>query len=1086
MNLNLLNYFLYLRDVSHKIAVSADWSKCLRERVNKGNSSSFQLTLDELEYEFSDESEKVTLFKLLRYLRAYSEKDAFLGLVAIYGKPETSNGHLLGSLFNIPIVFNTDEYGSSIDDMLPNITFDVDNIVINYQVLLSFFAGANDNLFYDFNKVVNDIKELITEQGEITDFKRLNSVVTHRVKEFFYANNIRIKSDNVSLDDKTAAMKGEVKVDFDNAYLFAFDVPDEISTWKYLDSFCKELGESEKLDSLLLNNMLTGEECPRDENSFDSSVFDLLPIDLSRAQKLSLKNAFCERVSYIQGPPGTGKSHTITAIAMAALLQGKKTLIISQKDAALKVVKAKLDNFFAPLKDKDLLPYIYFDKSLKRKLKADVERFIERNKGLRIDEIENLERDLLKRKDVLVNSIMERNGLQEIIDEQLNRQFTFAEKNKDFIENNIRLNRQISFEDDLSLIQLNTENTGFLNDVKALELSYKKLMKINRFQKVRLLKLNKHFNDKFNCNVIFENLLKDGVLYSYVSKVLTLSLELQELNSYQKRLAPKRKMDVLYKEKNAIDKEVNNRLLNHFAFNVEHSILSNFQKLSEQKSTRVNFDNFAKMLHFSKAEVIIDKLKNIDFDSLLSVFGLWLCEIRHIGEVLPNQKELFDLIIIDEASQVNTAEIFPILYRGKNVCVVGDEKQLGLESVGLQFMISTKEEQQVWENYLADYITYDRAKERDLLVTKSSFLNLITSNFSNRAFCKTMLDEHFRSMPQLANFTNNRFYDGQLRVMTETPERALVSCFQDFKVNGKRVAGRNEVEADKIVEIIDFIYNGVAPKEGVIHKSSFVHDKSIGVMSLLREQTEYVKEKISSNRNWVIKEENDYFIINGYRVKCGTPEELQGDEFDYVIFSAVVDENSRNTAHYTNARRLNVATSRAKFFTYFIYSDVSRVEFFVGYLNNFGIRNNSRINESDLIGWTYSDEEIASEFERYVAEFLKDIIFEKDPKNLKLFNQVPFAKKRLDFVIFNEVNKKYVAIEVDGHFHFRNGNSRIYSDEHNERMELLTRAGWNILNTPYFCWYTGGKIDENHDDLRNEKQRLKEEILKSLYPEEFK
>lgn len=1082
MNLSLLNYFLYLRDVSHKIAVSADWSKCLREKVNKGNTSSFQLSLDDMEFEFSEKSEKVNLFKLSRYLKAFSEKEAFLGLISIYGKPQTSNGYLLGSLFNIPIVFHLNEYGVIDEEHSDDISFDVDNMVINYQLLLSFFDGANDNLFYDFNKVVNEIKFMFTETGSIKNLKKLNDVVSYRVKEFFYANNIKISSSDISLKEKTLSMRGSAHVDFNNAYLFAFDVPDEISTWKYLDSFCKELGSSESLDSELLNNMLSGRESTTDLNGFNNKILGLLPINLSRAQTLSLKNAFCERVSYIQGPPGTGKSHTITAIAMAALLQKKKVLIISQKDAALKVVKGKLDHFFSSFKDKDLLPYIYFDKDLKRKLKSDLERFVERNKGMTSMEIENLQRDLKRMKSVLEASISERDGLQEIIDEQLNKQFEFSENNKDFIENSVRLNRQISYSNDLSLIQLNSENASFLSLIKSLELEFKKVFQLSKFQQFKLGQLNQDFNDKFGANVDFKNLLKDGVLYSYVSKVLSLSLELQQLNSSQRRLASKRKMDVLYKEKNAIDKDVNDRLLSHFAADVEFNMLSKFKELSEDRNSRAHFDNFAKMLHFSKAEVIMNKLKSIDFDDLLSVFGLWLCDIRHIGEVLPNTKELFDLIIIDEASQVNTAEIFPILYRGKNVCVVGDEKQLGLESVGLQFIISTKEEQSVWENYLNDYIGYDKAKERDLLVTKSSFLNLITSNFSNRAFCKTMLDEHFRSMPQLANFTNNRFYDGGLRVMTETPEKALVSCFQDIKVDGQRVAGKNEEETKKVLEIIEFLHHGTEVNVGAIKRSGFSHDKSIGVMSLLREQTEFIKEQIYLNKNWIVSEENDYYIVNGLRVKCGTPEELQGDEFDCVIFSAVVDENSRNTAHYTNAKRLNVATSRAKFFTYFIYTDVSRVEFFVQYLNNFGIRNNSRITEADLIGWSYSEEELASDFEKYVAKFLQEIITENKSSNIRLFNQVPFAKKRLDFVLFNDDNKKYVAIEVDGHFHFRNGNSRIYSDEHNERMELLSRAGWNILNTPYFCWYTGGKIDENHEDLKMEKDRLKEEILKKLMP----
>jgi len=42
-------------------------------------------------------------------------------------------------------------------------------------------------------------------------------------------------------------------------------------------------------------------------------------------------------------------------------------------------------------------------------------------------------------------------------------------------------------------------------------------------------------------------------------------------------------------------------------------------------------------------------------------------------------------VIVDEASQVNIAEIIPAFYRGARICVVGDDKQLGLNAAGVNF-----------------------------------------------------------------------------------------------------------------------------------------------------------------------------------------------------------------------------------------------------------------------------------------------------------------------------------------------------------------------------------------------------------------
>ena len=50
------------------------------------------------------------------------------------------------------------------------------------------------------------------------------------------------------------------------------------------------------------------------------------------------------------------------------------------------------------------------------------------------------------------------------------------------------------------------------------------------------------------------------------------------------------------------------------------------------------------------------------------------------------EEGIFDLVVVDEASQVNLAEIMPILFRAKKVCIVGDHKQLGIEAGGLYFM----------------------------------------------------------------------------------------------------------------------------------------------------------------------------------------------------------------------------------------------------------------------------------------------------------------------------------------------------------------------------------------------------------------
>lgn len=599
--------------------------------------------------------------------------------------------------------------------------------------------------------------------------------------------------------------------------------------------------------------------------------------------------------------------------------------------------------------------------------------------------------------------------------------------------------------------------------------------------------LNILFNSKFNCDISFFNLLKNGILIDFLTDFLTLSFELNKINTEKNNLTQKEYLDLNIKKINNLNSELQSYKTLYFQEKHSFDLLNNLNQSSNE------IKNFAKMLHFQRADLIEDKMNHIDFDSLIKTFNLWLSEIRNIGEILPNKSELFDLIIVDEASQVNLAEILPVFYRGKSICVVGDQNQLGLNSVGLNFVVSKKEEELIWNNYMSP-MSYENAKNHNLIVTESSILNLLTSKTSKRNFPTILLNEHFRSLPQLAKYTNT-FYNDDLIIMTETPEKSLVNCFCALKVNGQRINKINTIEAEEVIHVIKFLYDvkmDINKKNELSQKfqpNNFSHDNSIGVVSLVRDHLEYIKYLLENDTSLNVKVDNNKYIYTDdnqkeYLIKCGTPEELQGDEFDIVIFSASVDEDTRNNSHYSNKNRINVATSRAKYFTFFIYSEILQIPSLEKYLRNFGIYDsNTGLFSKNQFDWSFNEDLIESEFERVVSNILIDIIGKYSTINddyLRLYNQVPFARKKIDFVIFNKINNKSVAIEVDGQFHFNNNHSRVYSEEHNERIDLLTRAGWTIINTPYFLWYDNGKLNLNSPLIIKEKNRIENEIVKIL------
>lgn len=63
------------------------------------------------------------------------------------------------------------------------------------------------------------------------------------------------------------------------------------------------------------------------------------------------------------------------------------------------------------------------------------------------------------------------------------------------------------------------------------------------------------------------------------------------------------------------------------------------------------------------------------FDGLKEAFPCIIASIREFAEYVPLRQETFDVVVIDEASQVSVAQAFPALLRAKKVVVFGDQKQ---------------------------------------------------------------------------------------------------------------------------------------------------------------------------------------------------------------------------------------------------------------------------------------------------------------------------------------------------------------------------------------------------------------------------
>ena len=98
------------------------------------------------------------------------------------------------------------------------------------------------------------------------------------------------------------------------------------------------------ISSLLTNTNKLGENRLNGVSEDDSDPEDILtPLPCDSSQYAAVSESVKGTTFVLHGPPGTGKSQTITNIIANAIDRGKRVLFVAEKQAALQVVKKRLD-----------------------------------------------------------------------------------------------------------------------------------------------------------------------------------------------------------------------------------------------------------------------------------------------------------------------------------------------------------------------------------------------------------------------------------------------------------------------------------------------------------------------------------------------------------------------------------------------------------------------------------------------------------------------------------------------------------------------------------------------------------------------
>ena len=395
------------------------------------------------------------------------------------------------------------------------------------------------------------------------------------------------------------------------------------------------------------------------------------------------------------------------------------------------------------------------------------------------------------------------------------------------------------------------------------------------------------------------------------------------------------------------------------------------------------------------------------FDEFTDLFPVVMVTPEVACTIFPLQKDLFDLVLFDEASQLRIEDTIPAYIRGKYKIISGDEQQMPPSNyfgkdINLEDTEDEEEEdarEEAGEESLLSWVLSKQPLEKE----------------------EKWLEFHYRSEhPDLIEFSNRAFYQSKLSPM---PKKQDKIPFEFIDVQGTYQNQKNETEALEIIEKIKNLYQSG-------------EKLNIGIATFNIKQRELIKNKIREELETKILiklEENDYFVKN--------LENIQGDERDIILISGTYGkkpdgkfEQRFSVNHKNGERLLNVMITRAKkkiiFFNsipenyYLKYKDELKsgsssrgknlLYAYIDYVKNVAQNNRENVaNILDVIGEEKKgNNEMGFTESPFEEEVLQCLLDEIPQDNIKL--QYKVGGFRIDMVVKDKNGNPKIAIECDG------------------------------------------------------------------------
>ncbi|WP_426348822.1 AAA domain-containing protein [Alloiococcus sp. CFN-8] len=706
-----------------------------------------------------------------------------------------------------------------------------------------------------------------------------------------------------------------------------------------------------------------------DLKSNDSKqVTPIFPFGCNKSQYEAVKNALENPLSVIQGPPGTGKTQTILNIIANILAEGKTVQVVSNNNSATENIWEKLST------EKHNMGFLVasLGKVENKRLFLDSQSELLPNlSAWKLKETDEITLEEIKSESESLRKVFEKQERLAILKQELSSlEIELKYFNKYLHETNVDINK----------IKLRRK----ISSSKIMEL-WQECQSISEQEK--------------SIGLFFK--LK-SILYYGISNWNFYKQDISMIITSMQSLFYMTRLNEITREFQEIEKELK-----------EPGIIS-IDTMCDK--SMMYFKNMLYSKYGGRRQRKIFSEENLKYNmqEFLDEYPIVLSTTFSSRSNLDNIK-IYDYLIMDEASQVDIATGALALSCAKNVVIVGDTKQLP--------NVLTDDDEKCSQD-IFEYYNIHKGYQYS-----NSFLKSILDIFSEVP--QTLLKEHYRCHPKIIDFCNQKFYNGELIIMTDdNHEKDVLSIVKTVEGNHER----NHYNQRQI----DVIKREVLP--------ILTDDNSeIGIIAPYNNQVRALRNEINN-------------------IDIATVHKLQGKEKDTIIISTVDNEITDFT---DDPYLINVAISRAKKKLCVVVSgneqskdrNISDLIAYVQY-NNFEVRESNIYSIFDYLYKQYTksryeylkNHKKVSQYDSenlmytIITDVLKSIdiatldVICHQPLNmlirdLKLLNEreikyVMNPATHIDFLIYNKISKNPVlAIEVDGYIFHNATTSQSKRDE---------------------------------------------------------